>query len=97
MPGRAYALRREIIEAGLPWLTRFLEISLAFHHAVRGEHSELTDLIDRLHTLTDIAAAMGNLPHPPRPTVRRLDGHEPVRERWRALVTTRRAYLNASS
>ncbi|MEW1551838.1 tetratricopeptide repeat protein [Streptomyces tsukubensis] len=106
VPGRAHRLRREITDAGLPWLIRFLEIALAFHHAVRDEHQDLADLIDRLHTLTtggdfayftDIAAAMGNLPHPPRPTVRWLDGHIPVRERWHALVTHRRDRLNASS
>ncbi|MFF3558253.1 ATP/GTP-binding protein [Streptomyces tsukubensis] len=106
VPGRAHRLRREITDAGLPWLIRFLEIALAFHHAVRDEHQNLADLIDRLHTLTtggdfayftDIAAAMGNLPHPPRPTVRWLDGHTPVRERWHALITHRRDRLNASS
>ncbi|GAA2265988.1 hypothetical protein GCM10010232_67840 [Streptomyces amakusaensis] len=97
-------LRREITDAGLPWLTRVLEIALAFHHAVRDEHQDLNETLDRLHALTgngdfayftDIAAAMGNLPHPPRPTVHWLDGHEPVRDRWHALVTTRRARLNA--
>ncbi|MER7050109.1 ATP/GTP-binding protein [Streptomyces jumonjinensis] len=105
VPGRAHGLRREITDAGLPWLSRFLEIALAFHHAVRDEHQDLADLIDRLHTLTaggdfayftDIAAAMGDLPRPPRPTVRWLDGHDPVRERWHALVTDRRDRLNAS-
>ncbi|MFD5557643.1 ATP/GTP-binding protein [Streptomyces sp. NPDC127068] len=106
VPGRAHGLRRDITDAGLPWLIRFLELALAFHHAVRDEHQDLADLVDRLHTLTaggdfaylaDIAAAMGNLPHPPRPTVHWLHGHQPVRERWRELVTDRRAHLNASS
>lgn len=106
VPGRAHSLRREITDAGLPWLTRFLEIPLAFHHAVLGDHQDLTDIIDRLRTLTatgdfayftDIAAAMGNLPHPPSPTVRWLDGHHAVQTRWHTLVTTRRAHLNAPS
>ncbi|WP_331726458.1 ATP/GTP-binding protein [Streptomyces uncialis] len=103
---RAQSLRHEITAAGLPWLTGLLEIALAFHHAVRDEHQDLTDLVDRLHTLTadgdfayftDVAAAMGNLPHPPRPTVRWLHGHDPVRDSWHALVTTRRAHLKPSS
>lgn len=103
VPGRAHELRREITDAGLAWLTRFLEIALAFHHAIRSDHADLAEIVDRIHTLTatgdfayftDIAAAMGALPHP---TVHWLDGHHPVRDRWRALVTTRRAYLNASS
>ncbi|MFI2214916.1 ATP/GTP-binding protein [Streptomyces sp. NPDC020141] len=105
IPARAHDLRRDITDAGLPWLTRFLEIALAFHHAIRGEHADLAEIVDRLHTLTatgdfayftDIAAAMGALPHPPRPTVHWLDGHHLVRDRWHTLVTTRRAYLNAS-
>ncbi|GAA2266119.1 ATP/GTP-binding protein [Streptomyces amakusaensis] len=106
VPGRAHTLRREITDAGLPWLIRVLEIGLAFHHAVRDEHQDLNETVDRLHSLTgngdfayftDIAAAMGGLPHLPRPTVRWLDGHERVRERWHALVTTRRARLDAWS
>ncbi|MEU3602274.1 ATP/GTP-binding protein [Streptomyces sp. NPDC006798] len=106
VPGRAHQLRREITDAGLPWLTRFLELALAFHHAVRDEHDHLAETVDRLHTLTangdfayltDIAAAMGDLPHPPRPTVHWLDGHTAVRNRWRTLVTTRRDRLTASS
>ncbi|QIB49575.1 ATP/GTP-binding protein (plasmid) [Streptomyces aureoverticillatus] len=100
LPGRAQVLRTEITVAGLTWLTLLLELALAFHHAVQDEHQALAAAIERLHTLTangdfayytDIAAAMGNLPHPPRPTVHWIDDTDTVRDRWRALVTARQA------
>ncbi|GAA1924217.1 ATP/GTP-binding protein [Streptantibioticus ferralitis] len=104
--GRAQALHTEVTDAGLPWLIRFLQIALAFHHAIQGAHQDLAATIDRLHELTaatgdfayftDIAHFMGNLPHPSHSTVRWLDGHGPVRERWHALVTARARQLGTS-
>ncbi|MFC5724148.1 ATP/GTP-binding protein [Streptomyces gamaensis] len=98
---RAHLLRTEITVAGLTSFQPLLELACAFHHAVLGAHQDLTATVARLHELSagggyayyaDIALFMGNLPLPPRPTppVRWLDGEQPVRDRWRALVTARR-------
>ncbi|MEV5982810.1 ATP/GTP-binding protein [Streptomyces sp. NPDC052114] len=103
VPDRAHVLRTEITVAGLPWLTGFLELALAFHHAIRDDHQNLTATLDQLHELTaggdfayftDIAAAMGNLPHPPRPTVHWIDDPDTVRSRWHTLVLDRRTHLH---
>ncbi|MEU3774286.1 hypothetical protein AB0F11_13980 [Streptomyces sp. NPDC032472] len=38
---RSQGLHAEIEAAGLPFLHRFVELALAFHHAVRGEDQDL--------------------------------------------------------
>ncbi|MEU1667114.1 hypothetical protein ABZ547_26650 [Streptomyces sparsogenes] len=95
---RATVLRTEITVAGLPWLTPLLETALAFHHAVRDAHDDLTATLDRLREATangdyayyiDIATAMGNLPQPTESTTLWLDDPHTVRQRWRALVIAR--------
>ncbi|MFE5614157.1 hypothetical protein [Streptomyces sp. NPDC056524] len=103
--GRAQALRTEVTGAGLPWLLRFINLALAFHHAVRGAHRDLTLTITRLQDLTaagdyafftDIAHFMGNLPLPePAPLTRWLDSTQATRARWQALVAARRAHLTS--
>ncbi|MGW7008156.1 hypothetical protein ACWGCW_36535 [Streptomyces sp. NPDC054933] len=95
---RTQHLHTDIDNAGLPFLHRFVELALAFHHAVRGEDQDLTATIGRLRTLTasgdfayftDIAHFMGDLPLPTETasTTRWLDGEQATRQRWRALVT----------
>ncbi|MER5781310.1 ATP/GTP-binding protein [Streptomyces mobaraensis] len=97
---RAQHLRTDIETAGLPYLHRFVELALAFHHAVRGEDQDLTTTIDRLRDLTatgdfayfvDIAHFMADRPLPATPgsPVRWLDGEQATRARWRTLVTAR--------
>ncbi|MFJ6752787.1 hypothetical protein ACIQNI_32085 [Streptomyces sp. NPDC091266] len=49
---RATVLRTESTVAGLPWLTPLIETTVAFHHAVRGAHDDLTATIDRLRQAT---------------------------------------------
>lgn len=101
---RAAVLHAESTAAGLPWLTPLIETAVAFHHAVRGAHDDLTATIDRLGEATangdftyyvHIAAAMGDLPQPDGPAIRWLDDEHIVRTRWRTLVTTRRERLHA--
>ncbi|MFD3940620.1 hypothetical protein ACFWSF_38145 [Streptomyces sp. NPDC058611] len=75
---RAQSLHAEIEAAGLPFLHRFVELALAFHHAVRGENQDLGATIDRLRTLTtggfayftDLAHFMASLPLPEPSTTR---------------------------
>ncbi|WP_030374946.1 hypothetical protein [Streptomyces rimosus] len=45
---RATVLRTEATTAGLPWILPLLETALAFHHAVRDAHDDLTATLDRL-------------------------------------------------
>ncbi|MFC4955650.1 ATP/GTP-binding protein [Streptomyces mauvecolor] len=104
---RAHALQAEATTAGLPYLTRYLELGLALHHAVRGTTVELAATIGRLHELTgggdfgfftDIAHFMADLPLPePGSRTRWLDGEPAVRERWHTLLAARRAYVHAPS
>ncbi|WKV73510.1 hypothetical protein AW27_019485 [Streptomyces sp. PCS3-D2] len=49
---RSQALRPDIGAAGLPFLHRFVELALAFHHAVRGEDQDRAAAIGRLRALT---------------------------------------------
>ncbi|MEV7713180.1 hypothetical protein [Streptomyces sp. NPDC088270] len=97
--GRAQDLHTDIEAAGLPFLHRFVELALAFHHAVRGEDQALTATIDRLRALTatgdfayftDIAHFMAGLPLPSPSLTHWLDGQTRTRQRWRALDTARR-------
>ncbi|MFD9795510.1 ATP/GTP-binding protein [Streptomyces sp. NPDC059070] len=104
---RAQSLHSEIDTAGLPYLTRFVELALAFHHAVRGAEEDLDATITRLQELTDagdyayftdLARFMGGLPLPQTaPRVQWLEGEPVTRERWQALVAARRAYLSSAS
>ncbi|WP_327299433.1 hypothetical protein [Streptomyces sp. NBC_01197] len=93
--GRAEQLRADVEAAGLPYLHRFLELALAFHHAVDNDTQAQAATIDRLHALTDsgdfahfndIAHFMANLPRSPGSTVRWLDGPDAARTNWRWLV-----------
>ncbi|MDX3534014.1 hypothetical protein PV721_06480 [Streptomyces sp. MB09-01] len=70
---RARSLNTGTTGAGLPFLHRFVELAVAFHHAVREEDQELAAAIGRLRELTatgdfvyftDIAHFMGGLPLP---------------------------------
>ncbi|MEU9117514.1 DUF6000 family protein [Streptomyces sp. NPDC048483] len=88
----------------LSWLTPLIETAVAFHHAVRGAHDDLTATIDRLRKATangdftyyvHIATAMGDLPQPDGPAIRWLDAEHTVRPRWRTLVIARRERLHA--
>ncbi|MEU4732081.1 hypothetical protein [Streptomyces sp. NPDC023588] len=64
---RAHGLHAEIEAAGLPFLHRFMELALAFHHAVRGEEPAVAATIGRPRALTasgDFAYYMASLPLP---------------------------------
>ncbi|MEV5138924.1 ATP/GTP-binding protein [Streptomyces syringium] len=96
---RARSLNTDITAAGLPFLHRFVELAVAFHHAVRGEDQGLTAAISRLRELTasgdfayftDIAHFMGGLPLPGPTTTQWIDSPDAVRTRWQHLVHTRR-------
>ncbi|MEU3774309.1 ATP/GTP-binding protein [Streptomyces sp. NPDC032472] len=98
---RAQSLHGSVESAGLPFLHRFVELALAFHHAVRGEDQDLAATINRLRALTvtgdfayftDIAHFMAGLPLPGPTTTRWLDGEDQTRARWHRLVTARRTH-----
>ncbi|GGY79018.1 ATP/GTP-binding protein [Streptomyces omiyaensis] len=99
---RAENLRTDIETAGLPFLHRFVELALAFHHAVRGADQDLAATIGRLRTLTttgdfayftDIAHFMADLPLPAPSTVRWTKSEDEVRSAWRGLVQARQERL----
>ncbi|MEW2623599.1 hypothetical protein [Streptomyces sp. NPDC048106] len=99
---RAQSLHADIEAAGLPFLHRFVELALAFHHAVRGEDQELAAVIGRLRTLTatgdfayftDIAHFMAALPLPEPSTIRWTTSEDHVRSAWRGLVQARQEHL----
>ncbi|KWT63811.1 hypothetical protein ADL21_00115 [Streptomyces albus subsp. albus] len=101
---RATVLRTEATTAGLPWILPLLETALAFHHAVRGAHDDLTATLNRLRASTadgdfaysvNIAAAMGGMPCPADSAIQWLDSETTVRARWRTLVTARQRHLRA--
>ncbi|MGW2600006.1 ATP/GTP-binding protein [Streptomyces klenkii] len=100
---RAQNLRTDIEAAGLPYLIRFLELGLAFHHAVRGAGDDLAATVERLHDLTaggdfayftDIAHFMAGLPLPGPTATRWISGEQAVRDRWHRLVHDRRSHLS---
>lgn len=102
VPGRAQSLHADIEAAGLPFLHRFVELALAFHHAVRGEEQDLAATISRLRELTatgdfayftDIAHFMGALPLPEPSTTRWTKSEDDVRSAWRGLVQARQEHL----
>ncbi|MFK0223937.1 hypothetical protein ACIQWN_37890 [Streptomyces vinaceus] len=100
---RAQSLNAEIEAAGLPFLHRFVELALAFHHAVRGEDQGLAATIDRLRALTatgdfayftDIAHFMAALPLPELSAVRWTTSEDDVRSSWHRLVQARQEHLH---
>ncbi|MDX5566606.1 ATP/GTP-binding protein, partial [Streptomyces sp. ID05-04B] len=99
---RAESLRTTIDAAGLPFLHRFVELALAFHHAVRGEDQGLAVTIGRLRAFTangdfayftDIAHFMAGLPLPGPTVTRWISSEQAVRDRWHRLVHDRRTHL----
>ncbi|AXK36500.1 ATP/GTP-binding protein [Streptomyces armeniacus] len=99
---RARHLRTEISTAGLASVHATLELVLCFHHAVLDNQTELAAALARLRELTrggdyayytDIAHFMAALPVEPSTRARWLDGEDPTRRRWRALVNNRRQHL----
>ncbi|MFB6811198.1 ATP/GTP-binding protein [Streptomyces sp. NPDC056387] len=99
---RAELLRTEAHSSGITAAQAALELALAFHHAIRGETGPITADIARLKTLSaasdgdyayfvDIAHHMAGLPLSTASTTQWIDGEEPVRATWRALVQARQA------
>ncbi|MFB6814376.1 ATP/GTP-binding protein [Streptomyces sp. NPDC056347] len=106
VPGRAQGLHTDIDSAGLPFLHRFVELALAFHHAVRDESQDLTATIGRLRALTaagdfayftDIAHFMADLPLPEPSTTRWTTSEDDVRSAWHTLVQTRQNHLHTGN
>ncbi|MFI1155100.1 hypothetical protein [Streptomyces sp. NPDC020817] len=102
----AQGVNAEIEAAGLPSLHRFVELVLAFHHAVRGEDQGLAATIDRLRALTatgdfayftDIAHYMAGLPLPEPSTTRWTKSEADVRSAWHGLVRVRQEHLLAGN
>ncbi|MEU1668522.1 ATP/GTP-binding protein [Streptomyces sparsogenes] len=103
---RAQSLQTDIEAAGLPFLHRFVELALAFHHAVRGGDQDLAATIGRLRALTatgdfayftDIAHFMGGLTLPEPSTTRWIRSEDDVRSAWRGLVQARQEHLLAGN
>ncbi|MGW8330268.1 ATP/GTP-binding protein [Streptomyces sp. NPDC055897] len=103
---RAQALRAEAETAGLPYLTRYVELGLALHHSVRGAEDDLAATIGRLQELTtggdfrffvDIAHFMAGLPLPGPSATRWTSSEERVRSAWRGLVHARQQHLPAGA
>jgi len=94
-------LRADITAAGLVAAQQpNLELAAAFIAAVTGDDNALAAAIERLRELTasgdyayyvDIVSFMAGLPLDSPSPARWLDGEDPVRARWRALVTTRQS------
>ncbi|NUK26748.1 ATP/GTP-binding protein [Streptomyces lunaelactis] len=104
---RAELLRTEIGLAGVTVAEPILELALCFHYAVLGADHSVSASITRLNDLTrsgdyayyvDIAHFMADLSPPADAPSRAqwLDGERPTRQRWRALVTTRRDRLHTA-
>ncbi|WP_329625956.1 ATP/GTP-binding protein (plasmid) [Streptomyces sp. NBC_01255] len=103
---RAQVLHADIDSAGLPFLHRFVELAVAFHHAVREEDQDLAATIDRLRTLTatgdfayfcDIAHFMAALPLPGPSPIRWTTSEDDVRSMWRGLVQARQEHRLAGN
>jgi hypothetical protein len=103
---RARLLRTDISVAGLASVEATLELALCFHHAVHDARNELAASISRLRGLTqggdyayyvDIAHFMASLPLQDPSPARWLDGQQPTRQRWHALVTARRNHLRTAT
>ncbi|WP_326615195.1 ATP/GTP-binding protein (plasmid) [Streptomyces scopuliridis] len=103
---RAQSLHADIEAAGLPFLHRFVELALAFHHAVHGEDQGLAATIGRLRELTatgdfayftDIAHFMAGLPLPEPAATRWTKNDDDVRSAWRGLVQARQEHLRTGN
>ncbi|MFD6876994.1 MULTISPECIES: ATP/GTP-binding protein [unclassified Streptomyces] len=99
----ARALRAEIRAAGITSTEAVLELTIALHHAVLGEHDKVRTVIDRLHELAaggdyayygDIAHYMAGLPGVAHFPTTWLDGPDAVRIRWRQLVEERQTRIS---
>ncbi|MFC4506078.1 MULTISPECIES: ATP/GTP-binding protein [Streptomyces] len=99
---RIHTLRTELDLAGLASMTPTLELAAAFHQAVLADHDALAATLSRLREQTrngdyayyaDIAHFMAGLPLEAPSPAQWIDGADPTRQRWRSLVTARRAHL----
>ncbi|MFJ1869676.1 hypothetical protein ACIOD1_34350 [Streptomyces sp. NPDC088097] len=106
VPDRAEHLRSDVETAGLPFLHRFVELALAFHHAVRSEAQGTAATIGQLRALTasgdfayftDIAHFMAALPLPGESTTRWTTSDDHVRSAWRSLVQARQEHLRTEN
>ncbi|MCP9213395.1 ATP/GTP-binding protein [Streptomyces sp. NEAU-Y11] len=102
---RLRALRTELDDAGLTSMAPTLELAAAFHQAVLDDREALTSTISRLCDLTrggdfayytDIAYFMADLPLENPSPAQWLEGQHATRERWRTLVTARRAHIEGN-
>ncbi|MDX3208467.1 tetratricopeptide repeat protein, partial [Streptomyces scabiei] len=102
---RAQVLRADIRTAGVTYAELALDLTLAFHHAVRGADPQTAAAIARLRENTrggdyayysDIAHFMAGLPVETPSTARWGDGAPATRQRWHALVTARRDQAGTS-
>ncbi|WP_052715416.1 tetratricopeptide repeat protein [Streptomyces avermitilis] len=100
---RAQVLRAEIRTAGVTYTELALDLTLAFHHAVRNDQDQVATTIAWLRENTrsgafpyysEIAAFMAGLPLPQASSTRWIDDEPATRQRWHALVTNRRQHLH---
>ncbi|MFF6888636.1 tetratricopeptide repeat protein [Streptomyces sp. NPDC012421] len=96
---RASHLRSEIATSGITAAAVLLELAVAFHHAVRGNETDVGEVLGRLTVVTaggdhayylDIAHHLASLIPPASSAVRWADTPETVRTRWRNMVGSRR-------
>ncbi len=96
---RADRLRTEIAASGITAPALLLELTVVFHHAVRGDEAEVREALHRLAELTaggdyayylDIAHRMVGLALSAPTSVQWAGEADAVPARWRALVTARR-------
>ncbi|MGW1598783.1 ATP/GTP-binding protein [Streptomyces sp. NPDC002343] len=101
-PEAARVLRAESRDAGITAAEAVLDLVLAFHHAVLGDHDKIRATADRLRDLArngdyayyaDIAHFMAGQPLPQPSTARWLEPEDTVRRRWETLVAERRHHL----
>ncbi|MFD3760888.1 hypothetical protein [Streptomyces sp. NPDC058622] len=102
----ARALRAEIRDTGITAAEGALELALAFHHAVQGDHDKVRAVIDRLRELTrsgdyayyaDLVHFMAGLPLQGPSTIRWTMSESDVRSSWRGLVEARQEHLLAGN
>ncbi|MFF5475363.1 ATP/GTP-binding protein [Streptomyces achromogenes] len=104
LPGleAARVLRAESRDAGITAAEAALDLVLAFHHAVLGDHDKVRTAAGRLRELArngdyayyaDIAHVMAGQPLPQPSTTRWLEPEETVRRRWETLVAERQHRL----
>ncbi|MEU2228624.1 hypothetical protein [Streptomyces sp. NPDC018347] len=95
-------LRAESHDAGITAAQAALELAIAFHHAVLGDHDKVRAVIDRLRELArtgdypyyaDIAHFMAGLPLPEPSITRWTTSEDTVRSAWRGLVQARKEHL----